>query len=72
MPPDRRYQVWLFTEDGVRESGDSFAPDAWGNAQVLLHAPAPFARCLAAGVSAEPLGNGESPSAPLAIDGWIR
>ena len=64
LPPDRRYQVWLFTQDGVRAGGDSFAPGAEGNSQILLRAPASFARYRAVGVSAESPGDGESPSAP--------
>lgn len=72
LPPDQQYQIWLFTEDGERESGGLFAVDAEGNGQVLIRAPAPFAKYWAVGVSAEPAEGSPAPTSPLAIGGWIQ
>ncbi len=72
LPPDRRYQLWLFAEDGARESGGLFAVAADGTARVTLRDPAGFARYAAVAVSPEPAIGSAAPTGPLVLGGWIR
>lgn len=72
VPDGYGYQVWLFTE--TREQvGAAFLPvDALGDGHALVTAPESFAAFWAVGLSAEPLSGSASPTAPLALGGWIR
>ena len=69
---DQRFQVWLVTPDGHRDSGGLFAADARGNAQVLINAPAPFAKYKSVGVTVEPAAGSPGPTSPRVCGGEIR
>lgn len=75
MPPlrsDQRYQVWLILPDGSRDSGGLFSVDERGNGQLLVRAPAPFARYQAVGISPEPYDGSPRPTAPGVVRGDLR
>lgn len=72
LPPDQRYQLWLFTEDGARESSGVFAVAPDGTARVSVQPPAGFARYVAVAVSPEPVAGSVAPTGPLVLGGWIR
>lgn len=72
LPPDQRYQLWLFAEDGARESGGVFAVTADGTARVTIQPPAGFARYVAVAVSPEPVAGSPAPTGRLVLGGWIR
>lgn len=72
LQPGQRYQIWLITPDNQRESGGLFTVDANGNAQVLIHAPAPFAKYRAVGVTAEPWDGSPGPTSPPVMRGNLQ
>ncbi len=75
MPPlraDQRYQVWLIHPDGSRDSGGLFSVDDRGNGQLLIRAPAPFARYQAVGISPEPYDGSPRPTAPGVVRGDLH
>ena len=72
IAPDQRFQVWLITPDGARDSGGLFTADARGNAHVIINAPAPFAKYTSIGVTIEPAGGSSSPTTPRVSGGKIR
>ncbi len=69
---DQRFQVWLVTPEGQRDSGGLFAADARGNASVIINAPAPVARYKSVGVTVEPAGGSPGPTSPRVCGGEIR
>ncbi len=69
---DRRYQVWLFTEEGERISGGLFDPNDDGTATAIIDAPAPMGDYWAVGISAEPADGSLAPTSPLVLGGWIQ
>lgn len=69
---DQRFQVWLVTPDGQRDSGGLFAADARGNANVIINAPAPFAKYKSVGVTVEPAAGSPGPTSPRVCGGDIR
>lgn len=69
---DQRFQVWLVTPDGQRDSGGLFAADARGNANVIINAPAPFAKYKSVGVTVEPAAGSPGPTSPRVCEGDIR
>jgi anti-sigma-K factor RskA len=72
LTPDQRFQVWLVTPEGTRDSGGLFTADARGNAHVLINAPAPFAKYASIGVTIEPAGGSAGPTSPRVCGGTIR
>lgn len=72
LTPDQRFQVWLVTPEGARDSGGLFTTDARGNAHVIINAPAPFARYKSIGVTIEPAGGSVGPTSPRVCGGEIR
>ncbi len=72
IAPDQRFQVWLVTPDGARDSGGLFTADARGNAHVIINAPAPFAKYKSIGVTIEPTGGSPGPKGPRVCGGEIR
>lgn len=72
IAPDQRFQVWLITPEGTRDSGGLFTADARGNAEVIINAPAPFARYTSIGVTIEPMGGSPGPTSPRVFGGAIR
>ncbi len=69
---DQRFQVWLVTPEGHRDSGGLFMADARGNAQVIINAPAPFAKYKSIGVTVEPAAGSPGPTSPRVCGGEIR
>jgi anti-sigma-K factor RskA len=69
---DQRFQVWLVTPDGQRDSGGLFTADARGNAHVIINAPAPFAKYKSVGVTVEPATGSPGPTSPRVCGGEIR
>ena len=69
---DQRFQVWLVTPDGQRDSGGLFTADARGNAHVIINAPAPFAKYKSVGVTVEPAAGSAGPTTPRVCGGEIR
>jgi len=69
---DQRFQVWLVTPDGQRDSGGLFMADARGNAHVIINAPAPFAKYKSVGVTVEPAAGSPGPTSPRVCGGEIR
>jgi hypothetical protein len=69
---DQRFQVWLVTPEGQRDSGGLFAADARGNANVIINAPAPFAKYKSVGVTVEPATGSPGPTSPRVCGGDIR
>lgn len=72
ITPDQRFQIWLITPAGTRDSGGLFAADARGNAQVLIRAPAPFSKYKSIGVTIEPASGSPGPTTPRVCGGEIR
>lgn len=72
VPAGYGYQVWLFTETGEQASAGFLPVDALGDGHALVTAPEAFEAFWAVGLSAEPLSGSASPTAPLALGGWIR
>jgi anti-sigma factor RsiW len=72
LAPNTRYQLWLITPSGVRDSGGLFTVDGRGNATVVIHAPAPFSKYNAIGVTAEPYDGSPQPTTPRVIGGAIQ
>ena len=72
VPDGYGYQVWLFTETGEQASAGFLPVDALGDGHALVTAPEAFEAFRAVGLSAEPLSGSASPTAPLALGGWIR
>jgi anti-sigma factor RsiW len=72
LAPNTRYQLWLITPDGKRDSGGLFTVDGRGNASVVIHAPAPFSKYNAIGVTAEPYDGSPQPTTPRVIGGAIQ
>ena len=72
LPPGQRYQLWLIAPDGSRDSGGLFTVDANGNGQMVIHAPAPFGKYRAIGVSAEPWDGSPTPTSPRVVGGSIQ
>ncbi len=72
LGPNERFQVWLITPQGERDSGGLFSADARGNAHVVLRAPAPFAKYSSVGVTIEPTGGSAKPTSPRVCGGDIR
>lgn len=72
IAPEQRFQVWLVTPDGARDSGGLFTADARGNAHVIIRAPAPLARYTSIGVTIEPAGGSPGPKGPRVCGGEIR
>jgi anti-sigma-K factor RskA len=72
LPPGLRYQLWLIAPDGSRDSGGLFTVDANGNGQMVIHAPAPFGKYRAIGVSAEPWDGSPTPTSPRVVGGSIQ
>lgn len=68
----RRYQIWLFTEDGQRVSAGSFAPDDDGSVVAVVESPEPFMSYWAVAISAEPQAGSDAPTSPLFLGGWIQ
>ena len=69
---DQRFQVWLVTPDGQRDSGGLFTADARGNANVIINAPEPFAKYKSVGVTVEPATGSPGPTSPRVCEGDIR
>lgn len=72
IAPDQRFQVWLVTPEGTRDSGGLFTADKRGNAHVLINAPAPFAKYTSIGVTIEPASGSPGPTTPRVCGGEIR
>jgi anti-sigma-K factor RskA len=72
LPPGQRYQLWLIAPDGSRDSGGLFTVDANGNGQTVIHAPAPFGKYRAIGVSAEPWDGSPTLTSPRVVGGSIQ
>lgn len=72
ITPEQRFQVWLVTPEGTRDSGGLFTADARGNAHVIINAPAPFAKYKSIGVTVEPAGGSAGPTSPRICGGEIR
>jgi len=72
IAPDQRFQVWLVTPEGTRDSGGLFAADERGNAHVIINAPAPFAKYKSIGVTIEPASGSVGPTSPRVCGGEIR
>jgi anti-sigma-K factor RskA len=72
LAPNTRYQLWLITPSGERDSGGLFTVDGRGNASVVIHAPAPFSKYNAIGVTAEPYDGSPQPTTPRVIGGAIQ
>jgi anti-sigma-K factor RskA len=72
IAPEQRFQVWLVTPEGSRDSGGLFTADARGNAHVIINAPAPFAKYTSIGVTIEPAGGSPGPTSPRVCGGAIR
>jgi anti-sigma-K factor RskA len=72
IAPDQRFQVWLVTPEGARDSGGLFTADARGNAHVIINAPAPLAKYKSIGVTIEPAGGSPGPTSPRVCGGEIR
>jgi len=72
LNPDQRYQLWLFTESGTRESGGLFTVSEEGIGQVVVRAPQAFANYWAVAISAEPAAGSAEPTSALTLGGWIR
>lgn len=71
LPADRRYQIWLITEDGERVSAGLFDVGETGHAQVEVRVPTSIASYMAVGVSAEPRDGSPDATAPLALGAWL-
>lgn len=71
LPPERRYQVWLFTDAGERVSAGLIAVGADGHIAAPIETPAPLARYVAVALSAEPAAGSAAPTSPLALGGWL-
>ena len=72
LAPNTRYQLWLITSGGERDSGGLFTVDGRGNASVVIHAPAPFSKYNAIGVTAEPYDGSPQPTTPRVLGGTIQ
>lgn len=75
LPPieaNQQYQLWLVTADGTRDNGGVFSDDGHGNAHVVIHAPATFAKYKSVGVTIEPLGGSAWPTGQRIIGGDLR
>ena len=72
IAPDQRFQVWLVTPEGTRDSGGLFTADTRGNAHVIINAPVPFARYKSIGVTVEPANGSTGPTTPRICGGEIR
>ncbi len=69
---DQRFQIWLVTPEGQRDSGGLFSADARGNAHVVINAPEPFAKYKSVGVTVEPAAGSTGPTSPRVCGGDIR
>lgn len=71
LPSDHRYQIWLFTDKGEHVSAGFLPIIESGLGQALIGAPAPLGEYVAVALSAEPISGSDTPTAPLALGGWI-
>lgn len=75
LPPladSEEYRIWLFDERGQPSPGSVLTADAAGRSRTEITLPQPLASYVAVAVSAEPAGgDGEGPSGPLALGGWL-
>lgn len=68
----QRFQLWLNTPDGQRDNGGLFMADAHGNAHVVIHAPAAFAKYQSVSVTIEPAMGSAWPTGPKVCSGNVR
>lgn len=71
LPPDQRFQVWLFTEDGSQVSGGLVAANSEGVIDSRIRAPDEFGAYVAVALSAEPAAGSPNPTSPLVLGGWL-
>jgi anti-sigma-K factor RskA len=72
LGPDQRFQLWLYTPDGQRDNGGLFRADAHGNAHVVIHAPATFAKYQSVSVTIEPATGSSWPTGAKVCGGNVR
>lgn len=72
LGPDQRFQVWLYTADGQRDTGGLFSADSHGNAHVIIRAPYAFAKYQSIGVTIEPASGSAWPTTPRVCGGTLR
>jgi anti-sigma-K factor RskA len=69
LPPDQRYQVWLFTARDQLESAGLLTVGADGDLRALLQTPAPFTDYVGVALTAEPATGSASPTSDLVLGG---
>jgi anti-sigma-K factor RskA len=69
LPPDQRYQVWLFARGDRVVSLGTIAPGANGEVRALLEAPSPFDTYIALSLTAEPASGKRKPSSEEVLGG---
>jgi hypothetical protein len=69
LPPDQRYQVWLFARGDHVVSLGTIAPGANGEVRALLETPKPFDTYIALSLTAEPASGKHKPSTEEVLGG---
>ena len=69
LPPDQRYQVWLFTTDNTQESAGLLTVDSDGEIRALLQTTGPFADYVGVGLTAEPVTGSAVPMSDMVLGG---
>lgn len=69
LPPDQRYQVWLFTTDDKQQSAGLLSVGAGGDVRAHLETSAPFANYVGLALTAEPATGSAVPTSDLVLGG---
>jgi anti-sigma-K factor RskA len=71
LPPDRLYQVWLFTKGNQVVSPGMVSPGTNGEVRALLETPDPFDTYIALSLTAEPVSGKHRPTSEEVLGGMF-
>jgi anti-sigma-K factor RskA len=71
LPPDQRYQVWLFTKGDQVVSPGTVTPGANGEVRALFETPDPFGTYIALSLTAEPVSGKRKPTSEEVLGGMF-
>lgn len=69
LPPDQRYQVWLFTIEDEQVSAGLVPVGSNGEVRALIETPAPFASYVGLALTVEPTTGSAAPTSAMVLGG---
>jgi anti-sigma-K factor RskA len=69
LPPDQRYQIWMFTIEDEQISAGLVPVGANGEVRAFIETPSPFASYVGVALTVEPMSGSPSPTSAMVLGG---